>query len=303
MDWHSLPPLTALRAFAALAEAGSASAAGARLNVSHAAISQQVKALESHIGLALVDRSGRALALTAEGEALAVSLADGFGVIAQTVAQLTGADAERPLQVSTTPQFAANWLMPRLRDFQTRHPGIDLMVNPSPVRADPTPGGIDLGVRFGKGVWSGLDAELLVPTDIVVVAAPSLVGDRVFERASDLLEFPWLDELEALQAQDWLYSAGVTEGRAKSVTMLPGNLMLEGARDGQGIAVLTAKWVERDVAAGTLRILFRDKGDTGYFIVTRPGVMRPPARTFVRWLRRHRDDGALEIGHDVGLHG
>ncbi|WP_272008012.1 LysR family transcriptional regulator [Roseovarius sp. ZX-A-9] len=293
MDWQSLPPLTALRAFAALAETGSASAAGARLNVSHAAISQQVKALEAHMGLSLVDRSGRALSLTTEGEMLAVSLAEGFGAIALCVAQLTGADAERPLQISTTPQFAANWLMPRLRDFQTFHPGIDLMVNPSPVRADPTPGGIDLAVRFGAGSWPGLEAELLVPTDIVVVAAPSLVGDRVFEQASDLLEFPWLDELEALQAQDWLYSAGVTEGRAKSVTMLPGNLMLEGARDGQGIAVLTAKWVERDVAEGRLRILFRDKGETGYYIVTRADVLRPPARTFVRWLRRHREDGVV----------
>ncbi|RKF15394.1 LysR family transcriptional regulator [Roseovarius spongiae] len=289
MDWRALPPLTALRAFVALAQAGSAGGAGRLLNVSHAAISQQVKALEAHMGLPLVDRSGRGLTLTTEGEALAAALAEGFGAIAQTAAQLTGADADRPLQVTTTPQFAANWLMPRLRDFQERHPGIDLMVNPSPTLADPSAGGIDLAVRFGAGQWPGLDAELLVPTDVVVVAAPSLVGDRVFADARELLDYPWLDELDALQAQDWLTRAGVTQGRARSVTMLPGNLLLEGARSGQGIAVLTQKWVEKDVATGNLRILFRDEGATGYFIVTRPGVLRPPARTFLRWLRRHRD--------------
>ena len=158
MDWHELPSLTALRAFSALAETGSASAAGARLNVSHAAISQQIKALEGHMGLPLVDRSGRALALTKEGDVLAEALREGFGTIAQTVMQLTGADADRPLQISTTPQFATNWLMPRLADFQENQPDVDLMINPSPVLSDHGPGGIDLGIRFGLGVWDGLDA-------------------------------------------------------------------------------------------------------------------------------------------------
>lgn len=169
MDWRALPPLTALRAFAALAQTGSASGAGAALSVSHAAISQQVKALEAHMGLSLVRREGRGLALTIEGRQLAEALDEGFGLIAQ-----------RPLQISTTPQFAAAWLMPRLRDFQSRHPGVDLMVHPSPQRADPAPGGVDLAIRFGLGAWDGLEAELLVPTDIVITAAPALVGTREF---------------------------------------------------------------------------------------------------------------------------
>jgi len=79
MEWQTLPPLTALRAFAALAETGGTVAAGARLNVSHAAVSQQVKQLESHLGVALVDRSGRQLRLTAEGPVLAEALNRVFG--------------------------------------------------------------------------------------------------------------------------------------------------------------------------------------------------------------------------------
>ena len=61
MDWLGFPPLSSLRAFSALAEAGTAVAAGEKLNVSHAAISQQIKTLEAHLGLTLVDRSGRKL--------------------------------------------------------------------------------------------------------------------------------------------------------------------------------------------------------------------------------------------------
>jgi LysR family glycine cleavage system transcriptional activator len=288
MDWHALPPLTALRAFAALAQTGSASKAGSALNVSHAAISQQIKTLEAHMGLTLVRREGRGLALTPEGQQLAEALTEGFGLIAQRAAALTGADAQRPLQISTTPQFAAAWLMPRLRDFQSRHPGVDLMVHPSPQRADPAAGGVDIAIRFGLGAWDGLEAQLLVPTDIVVTAAPALVGDREFTSRDELLEYPWLMELDQSPASDWMFRAGLDQMRGTSVTQVPGNLMLDGARAGHGIAVMTASSVEADVEAGRLRILFRDAGETGYFIVTRPGVMRPQAKAFLRWLRLQR---------------
>ena len=292
IDWIHLPPLTALRAFAALSEAGTAAAAGAALNVSHAAISQQVKLLETHMGVALVDRSGRRLQLTREGRELADALAEGFGTIAEAIAALTGADADRPLQITATPQFAAAWLMPRLGDFQARHPDVDLLVNPSPQRCDPAPGGVDVAIRFGAGQWEGLDAELLIAADIAVVAAPAVVGARAFTDPAQLLDHPWLDELGANQSRDWLERAGVTGRRTRSVTQVPGNLMLDGVRAGQGIAVMAMPSVERDVAAGRLRVLFRDEDETGYFIVTRPGVLRPQARAFIAWLRRQRDDAA-----------
>jgi len=288
IDWLTLPPLSALRAFAVLAETGSVVAAGHRLNVSHAAVSQQLKTLEAHMGLPLVDRSGRTMRMTRDGEQLAEALTTGFGAIARTVEALTGADADRPLQISTTQLFATTWLMPRLLDFQARHPGIDLMVNPSAEICDPEPGGIDLGLRFGDGHWPGLDAEMLVPTDIVITAAPSLVGDCDIREPADLLAFPWLQELGTNESQDWLRKHGVTEGRVKSVTHVPGNLMLDGARAGQGVISTAMSSVEEDVRAGRLRVLFRDKGETGYHIVTRPGILRPPAKAFVNWLRRQK---------------
>ena len=74
MDWRDLPPLSALRAFAAFAEEGSVVAAGDALGVSHAAISQQLRSLEAHLDVVLLDRSGRALTLTAEGAQLATAV-------------------------------------------------------------------------------------------------------------------------------------------------------------------------------------------------------------------------------------
>lgn len=288
MDWRNLPPLASLRAFAAFAETGSVQKAGDALGVSHAAISQQIRSLEAHMGLTLVDRSSRALEMTTEGCQLAEALGEGFGVIDRTVATLTGADAERPVHISTTQLFATTWLMPRLMDFQARHPNIDLMVNPSAELTDPSPGGFDLALRFGSGDWPGLDAEMLVPTDIVISAAPSLVADRVIEDACDLLDLPWLQELGTNDSLDWLRKHGVTEAKVRSMLHVPGNLMLDGALAGQGVISTAMSSVESDVRAGRLQVLFRDKGDTGYHIVTRPGVMRPPAKAFLNWLRRQK---------------
>ncbi|MDR9485830.1 MULTISPECIES: LysR family transcriptional regulator [Sediminimonas] len=286
MDWLDMPPLSALRAFAALAETGSTAAAGAQLNVSHAAISQQVKALETRLGVALVDRSGRALALTAEGGQLAEALSLGFGAIGRAVEALRDADEGRPLQVTTTPSFAAQWLMARLVDFRNRHPDVDVMINPTPQRVALEPGGIDIAVRHGLGHWPGLQAERLFTSPLVVVAAPSLVGDRRIDGPADLLDLPWVQEYGTSEATDWLRKKGLATQRAGGLTQVPGNLLLEGLRQGQGVSLTVLQWVQDDIAAGRLRLLFEEPEDTAYYIVTRPGVLRPPARAFAAWLRR-----------------
>ncbi|MDJ0826500.1 MAG: LysR family transcriptional regulator [Rhodobacter sp.] len=284
---RSLPPLAQLRAFAALAETGAMSAAGDLLNVSHAAISQQVRALEAHLGTRLVAKDGRGVALTADGERLGQTLANAFGAIAREVEALTGADADRPLQVTTTPMFAAGWLMPRIADFHDRHPDAELMVNPSPGLSDPAPGGFDLAIRYGHGTWPGLDAELLVESDFLIMGARRLLDGRRIDSPRDLLALPWLQELGTNEVAEWLAAQGVTEARVKSLTHLPGNLLLDGLRAGQGIAATSRTFVEADIARGDLQVLFTDADSgTGYFIVTPPGVLRPKVRDFIRWLRR-----------------
>lgn len=286
MNWAALPPLSALRAFAAYAETGSVQQAGARLNVSHAAISQQIRALESHTGLALLNRSGRSMALTPDGQALAYVLSEAFGQIAETVEALTGADAERPLHIACTPSFASNWLMPRLASFRADSPDVEIMIDPNPARTDPAPGGVDVALRYGRGPWPGLEHEPLMDAPLVVVGAPDLFPDGPPGHPEALLRVPWIQELGTNETSRWLEARGVTARHAASVTHVPGNLMIDGVRQGQGIAVTTRLAVEHDLAAGTLLALFEDSDPQGYNIVTRPGVPRAPLATFLRWLRR-----------------
>jgi LysR family glycine cleavage system transcriptional activator len=288
MEWRALPPLPALRAFAAFAESGNVVAAGTALGVSHAAISQQLRVLESHLNVSLLDRSGRALRLTREGEQLSLALRGGFAMMGEGVAALTGARDARPLHISVTPTFAAAWLMPRLAGFRAAHPDIDLMIDPTAEVVILRPDGIDLAIRFGRGGWEGLDTSLLWESTMVVVGAPSLVGQTDFADLAALALLPWMEEFGNSESTNWLERKGVAR-QTGGTLRVPGNLLVDGARDGQGIAVTVRRFVERDIEAGRLRVLHEERGGgTGYHIVTRPGVLRPPLKAFVTWLRRER---------------
>lgn len=289
MRWRNLPPLSALRAFCAFAQTGNVVAAGEALGVSHAAISQQLRALEAHLDVALLDRSGRGLRLTQAGQALAQALESGFAGMIGAVEQITGARDNRPLHVSATPTFAASWLMPRLPAFRKAHPRIDLMIDPSPELVALTADGVDLAIRYGRGPWPGLECQMLLRSPMVVVGAPALIGQGALPSKEALADFPWLEEFGTTESTNWLADHGVLRAAKGGLMQVPGNLMLDGARDGQGIAVTVRAFVERDIAAGRLRVLHVEEADDkGYHIVTRPGVMRPALRAFVTWLRRER---------------
>jgi LysR family glycine cleavage system transcriptional activator len=286
MNWRDLPPLSAVRAFAAFADAGTVAGAGAAIGVSHAAISQQIRALEQHLGLALVSRKSRELVLTQEGRQLAAAALSGLGAIARVAGDLTGRDAARPLQISTTPAFAGGWLMPRLAEFRARHPGIDLAIDPTPSLREVGPDGVDIAIRYGNGNWPGLTSVLLVRSSTVVVAAPALTGARKVRELADLVDLPWLQELGTTETSAFFHKHGLARNPAWGLTSMPGNLVLEAARNGHGVAVFARAFVENDLAAGRLQLLFEDGEREGYFIVTRPGVLRPPAKAFVAWALR-----------------
>ena len=286
IEWKSLPPLTALRSFCAMVQCGSVVEAGTQLNVSHAAVSQQIKALEAHLGLALVDRSGRKLDLTAEGRQLADALNVGFGAISNSVVSLTGADSARPLHITTTPMLASAWLMPQLAGYHAAFPGSDLILSTTPELQAIEPGGIDMALRYGDGNWPGLEAELMFASPTVVVAAPSLVGDGKFEDVRDLARFPWLQDVGVSESTDWFYECCDLDHRSGSLIQMPGNLVLDGARDGQGVIVAVRQFVENDIQAGRLLALFQREDNKGYYIVTHPGVLRISAKQFIGWLRR-----------------
>ncbi|WP_417684415.1 LysR family transcriptional regulator [Roseibium sp.] len=288
MDWRQLPSLSSMRAFSEVAETRSLSAAGRSLNVTHAAVSQQVRALEDQLGTSLVVREGRGVALTPDGEHLAAGLREAFARMLDTVESLRKSDQERPLNITMTPSFAVSWLMPRISDFRQEHPEVELMLNPTAEVVEFAPGGVDLAIRFGEGGWPGLQSELLLPSNYVVVGARKLIGERQITDPSQIQDFPWLQELGTNELSIWLERQGVVPRSRLNVTHLPGYMVLDGLRRGDGISATARIFVEADIQSGALQVLFEDvrPRGSGYHMVVRPGVQRPPLKTFVTWLKK-----------------
>jgi DNA-binding transcriptional LysR family regulator len=286
MDWSHFPSLNSLRAFSAVAELGSYSRAGTVLNVTHAAVSQQIRALEAQIGVTLVVRSGRKIVLTAEGTVLARELAAGFAIISKGIDAVTGADTIRPVQITTSPAFAAMWLMSRVVDFQHQHPDITLLLNPTSEIVELKPGGIDLAIRYREGRGSDTGVDTVLSADMVVVGTPGLIGGRVFTDPAMLVDLPWLQELGTDEVARWMGRHGVTLTRPLLITHMPGNLIMESVRRGDGITYTARAFVEKELQSGQLIELFSDQAFGTYYIQSRPGVLSPSVKAFIIWLRQ-----------------
>ena len=125
INWTKLPSLTALRAFDAAARSRSFSGAARSLNVTHAAVAQQVSALEHFLGVVLLRRSPRGVELTPEGARLADRLSLGFSMIAEGVETLQNEADARPVRVTTTSYFAEAVIFPRIADFWRDNPEVE----------------------------------------------------------------------------------------------------------------------------------------------------------------------------------
>jgi len=286
IDWRTLAPLTALRAFAATAELRSFSQAARVLSVTPAAVAQQVRALEDHLGRALVQRDGRGVSLTTDGEQLAEALIEGFATLVRGVEALRAGEADRPVRVTLTASFAAQWLMPRLKDFWEKHPDIGLSLHPDARVVDMHRERMDLGIRYGNGDWPGVEATYLASARLVIAAAPSLLGDRTELTPDEMREMDWILQRNWPEQDAYLRQLGL-EPETLSRTDLSGEeLVIAAARQGLGLAVESLALIESDVEDGRLRVVHESREKLpAYFIVTLPGPQRAAARAFLKWLK------------------
>jgi LysR family transcriptional regulator, glycine cleavage system transcriptional activator len=285
IDWRQMPSLTALRAFAATAELRSFSHAARMLNVTTAAVAQQVRSLEDNLGIALVRRDGRGMSLTEEGGQLAAALAEGFAAFARGVDALRSGGSDRPVKVTLTASFAAQWLMPRLRDFWSVHPEIGLSLHPESRVVDLHREGFDVGIRYGLGTWSGVQSRFLASARLVVTGAPSVLGDRTSLDRSEMAKADWILAAKWPEQDDYLRSLGLDPQKLSRSDFPNEELSIVAAREGLGLVVESIALVESDIAEGRLRLVHDSRESLpAYFVVTLPGPQRSATRTFLKWL-------------------
>ena len=249
-----LPPLNALRAFEAAARHLSFTRAADELNVTQAAVSHQVKALEEWLGMPLFRRLNRSLLLTDAGQSYMPRLRDAFDTIDQATRGLNAHESGGTLTISTMDSFAAKWLVPRLGRFRARHPEIDTRVTASDRLVDFKREDVDVGIRYGRGRYPGLQVVRLMTEDVFPVCSPALAGgEPPLREPADLKHHTLLHDDLAVDWRTWLAAAGVRDVDAdRGQWFSHSSLVLQVALDGQGVALGRSALLAEDLAAGRL---------------------------------------------------
>lgn len=249
-----LPSLNALRAFEASARHESFTKAAAELCVTQGAVSQQVKALEDELGLKLFRREHQRLALTEAGRDYLGVVRDAFDRLSMGTERLLQRQGSGLLNVSTSPNFAAKWLVHRLGRFSEAHPEIDLRISASVHHVDFAREDVDLAVRHGDGRWPGLDVNRLCAEELFPVCSPALLqGSKALKSPSDLKRFPLLHSNDASHWTRWLERAGVSGVNVdKGVVFNQASMVIDAAIQGQGVAMARTALAAWDLLAGRL---------------------------------------------------
>ena len=293
-----LPPLTSLRAFEAAGRLLSFTKAAAELTVTQAAISHQIKALESHLGVVLFIRRPRKLELSPQGKALLPVVSACFDQIDASIATLRKHDRNHAITVRLAPSFAAKWLSPRLEDFRRRHPSIDLSLNHSNAAVDFGREQIDLAVTYGKGDWPGVVADPVLKIDFFPVCSPAFMrGDHPLTTLENLSHYTLLHDADHRNWTDWLKLAGLAEVDPTRGTVVDDtNVLIQAAIDGLGVALGSTSFVDDHLDAGRLvRPFDLDlQSDFAYYIVCpKHNLKRPEVRAFKEWLLTQAELGTV----------
>ena len=232
-----LPPLNALRAFDAVARHGSFAGAAAELHVTHWAVGKQIRLLEDWFGLPLFDRRPRGVALTDEGAALLNDVSHAFERLGTAVVRLRHNTFTHRIsgvvRVNVPMSFAFCWLLPRLADFHSRYPDIDVRVSTTSRKLRYVADAFDIGVRSGPEQGAGVVSRPLMP---------------------DLRHHTLLHSATTRSAwSHWLKEAGASDLRvARHVEFDHVNLQLGAAIEGLGVALASLPLIGRDLAEGRL---------------------------------------------------
>jgi LysR family glycine cleavage system transcriptional activator len=297
---RQLPQLNALKSFEAAARHESFTRAAEELCVTQSAVSHQVKALETELGVKLFNRGYQRLVITEAGNEYLSVVRDAFDRIAIGTQRLVKRQNSGALTVSTSPDFAAKWLVHRLGRFAQAHPEIDLRVSAAMHHVDFAREDVDVAVRHGDGKWAGLYVENLCDEELFPVCSPTLIAglDHVAD-PSEVLKVSLLHLDDRTDWSRWLEAAGCGRVELSHGPVLNhASMLIDAAADGQGIALARTVLAAWDLTtgrlvrpwAGSLRL-----SKTYWIVCPKATAMLPKIATFRDWLRSEAADDVRRL--------
>ncbi|XKH61073.1 LysR family transcriptional regulator [Halomonas sediminis] len=299
------PPLIALSYFEVAARTKSFAAAAKELNVTPAAISHQVKALEEYLGVDLFVRHHRRVSLTPAARLALPELQEGFQTLGRAVDKIRAYGEERLIvTVCAEPLFATKWIVQRLHRFYARCPEAEVRLQASLHTVDRTRdsgfgvaelkrAGIDVSVRLGYGSYTDLEPQRLMSLELVPICAPELAAkvDGVETlRGLPLLCDSTLNRFdEPCGWKEWFRQQGGEIGAFRELRFGNGLLALEAALAGQGVLLGSRDLHQAELSTGKLVVAFDSplNCDQAYYVVSAgagAGLERPIAGQFREWL-------------------
>lgn len=283
-------PVGPLRAFDVAARNLNLSAAAEELNVTHAAVSRQVKQLEERLGVKLFERLPRGLRLTAQGALLAEGTRAAFDRLAAALEDVSTPTARRKLTISTFSSFNARWVMPRLRAFSIAFPDVDLQVITTAQLVDFAREDVDIAIRFGGGNYPGLHVVPLFNLKEILVASPALLKHGPpLKVITDLRHHTLLHDDSHRSWIRWLDAVGAKGINARrGIICGDRNSMLQAALAGQGIAIASEVFAAVELAAGRLVKVFDHEvpSEFAIFAVCLPRRLNDPVVAgVIDWLK------------------
>jgi LysR family glycine cleavage system transcriptional activator len=289
--------LGALWTFAAAARHLSFARAAAELDVTPAAVSSQIRAFEERLGTRLFFRTSRSMRLTHAGEELLSSTAGALRTIDDALRRAANTTHRETLTVSSGPSFAAKWLVPRLPHFRQKFPEIEMRIDISDTLADFSREEIDVGIRFGRGVYPGLRSDRLFDEVVFPICSPKLLeGPAPLREPNDLQHFTlihldWYGQEDAWPDwRMWLLAAKADKpDPSRGLHFSQSIMTLQAAIDGQGVALGNTSLVGDDLAAGRLvrpfDVSLKISPEFAYYLVApRTKADRPMIKAFREWM-------------------
>jgi len=294
---RQLPPLNAVRAFEAAARHMSFSKAAEELNVTPAAISQQIRALEDIAGVKLFRRLTRALLLTDAGRIALPAMTEGLDLLAEGYSDMRRQEDAGVLTVSVAPSLAAKWLVPRLEGFRALHPQFDIRIDATDRIADFQRGDVDVALRYGDGNYDGMEVRCLMSEFSAPVCSPALLeGAHPLLNPADLrhhtlLHSQWrMQHAFAPNWRMWLKASGLTDiDPEHGPRFSEDHLVAQAAIAAQGVALLGQVVVTADLRAGLLVHPFGAPSGMRqnycyYVVYPQEDATRPKVRAFTEWV-------------------
>ena len=291
-----LPSLDFLKGFEAAGRLLSFTRAAQEVFVTQSALSRQVQAIESALGVPLFERRHRALTLTPAGAAFHRDVTAALRALA------SAADAARDvvrvpgLTLSTTVSFASLWVIPRLPAFRARHPDVEVYVSADDRLIDLKRGEVDIAVRYLADATAPQGAVRLFGERMLPVVSPKLVRREGIPLAkpADLARHVLLhlDDSDGrmpwLEWSVWLHSNGQPGLKpAGSLRFKLYDQVIQAAVGGQGVALGRVPLIAAHLRDGRLVAPFPKRYDSarGYYVVVAPhALLRDDVAAFVTWL-------------------